>query len=631
MWCFIFENIIQGIIMIYLKGILLILTMMAVCYMAGEMLIRLLRLELKGVCCYITVGFCGLLALFQLISFPIQRMKGSLNIVLIIFVMVVVAIVSSYFLQYPLKNFKINKDNIRLKVIVILLIAFQAISCVAMYHADDDDGYYVVASSYMIETNTLETDEGVVTSGLQGSAKDRIDTATWEIFVAVLSCAFKIHPTVLAHMILPLVLIPISYMAFYSIGTKLFIDDKDCEKKTLIFLFFLSFLNLFGGYCVYSTGCFLLLRLWQGKAVFANIIMPILLRAVLEIIYGNECIKNFIYIAIILISGICVSVIGVYLLPIYYIVLGIPYIIYKIFKKKRWYKLLINATLSLVPSMIFAFIALFSVLTKHSNYMNETPYKYYDVLERTVLQGLYVPLFITSLLYCVLKSKKEQKIFFIGSTICLFSTFLNPLLSELVAQKITGVYVYWRLYWLIPIYYGIAYFMTEIIFIMKKHHIIATIAFVFIIILSGDYIFMSPYYYPYTNTYKLPNEVLEIADYINSKNGSKEKVCIFLPKPLAAKIRQYSLNFLVPVSRDSYQSDFVIPNTDIAVVDFWKYLYSEEDLDMQYVYAQFDNLDVEYWVKEDDGYIYDSDRLDFVKNIGNYQLYHYLGYDQENN
>lgn len=612
--------------MIILKGLLLILTMVIICYMIGKMLVQFFQLNIGGLCNYILSGFCALLAIFQLISFPVQRFKGSLNIVLIFFAVVVFAVAIQYLKRFGLSKVIItNKNNIKLKTVVIVLIVFQAASSIVMYHADDDDGYYVVASKYMLETNTLETDEGVVTSGIQGGTKNRIDTATWEIFIAVLSSTFRIDPTILTHMILPCILIPVSYLSFYSVAAKIFADDKNREKKALMFVFFMSFLNIFGGYCVYSTGCFLLLRIWQGKAVFANIIMPVLLRAVLEIIYGNDKLNNYIYISIILISGVCVSVIGVYLLPIYYIIVGIPFIIYKVLKKEKWYRIVGNAIISLLPSLIFAIIALVAVLTKHSDIMSEEPYKYYDVLERTLLQGFYVPLFIISLIYCLLRAKKEYKIFLIGSTICLFGTFLNPLLSDFVAQKITGVYVYWRLYWLLPIYYGIAYSMTEVMDRLKKYHIVTTVIFVFLIFISGNYIFMPPYYYRYTNIYKLPNEVLEIADCINDNKNNNEKVCVFLPKVFAAKMRQYSLEFLVPVSRESYQSDYIIPTTDIAVVDFWKYLYSEENLDMQYVYSQFDNLGVEYWVKEDDGNLYNSDSLELIKHIGDYQLYHYLG------
>ena len=615
--------------MIILKGLLIVLSIVTICYMSGKLLIQFLRLNLRGLCCYITAGFCSLLALFQLIAFPIQRLKGSLNIVLIIFAMVVVGLVISYFWLNPLKFFKINKENIILKAVVILLIIFQSSSCILMYHSDDDDGYYVVASNYMIETNSLETNEGLISSGLPGSVKSRIDTATWEIFVAILSCIFKIHPTVLAHTILPLILIPISYMAFYSIGKKLYIYNEDCEKKALTFLFFIILLNMFGGYSAYSTGCFLLLRIWQGKSVLCNIIMPALLRSVLEIIYENENTKNFVYNTIILISGVCVSAVGVYLVPIYYIVIGIPFIIYKIIKKEKWFKISLYAILSLLPSLSFALVALVAVLTKHENYMSESPWKYIDVLERTLFHGLYVPLFIISLLYCIFKSQKEQRIFFLGSTICLFITFFNPLFSEFVAQKITGVQVYWRLHWLIPIYFGIAYFMTEVTYITKNYHTIIAILCVLLIYKSGSYIFMYPYYDQYTNIYKLPNEIIEIAEYIEDKKDTDEKVCIFLPKMFSAKIRQFSLDFIVPVSRDSYQSDYIIPNTEIAVVDFWKYLYSEENLDMQYVYDQFDNLSVEYWVKDDDGNIYDSNSLHLVKQIGNYQIYYYLRHNQE--
>ena len=91
------------------------------------------------------------------------------------------------------------------------------------------------------------------------------------IFLAVLAQISSIHATVIAHTILPFLLIPLSYYVYWMIGKCLFPKSRE---QASVFLLLTAIVQMFSYYSVYTPGTFLLLRSWQGKAVLANILLP---------------------------------------------------------------------------------------------------------------------------------------------------------------------------------------------------------------------------------------------------------------------------------------------------------------------------------------------------------------------
>ena len=59
-------------------------------------------------------------------------------------------------------------------------------------------------------------------------------------------------------------------MVYALIGRNLFHGDKE---KTGYFLILVTMLTIFSGYSERTSGLFLLIRLWQGKAFLAGILL----------------------------------------------------------------------------------------------------------------------------------------------------------------------------------------------------------------------------------------------------------------------------------------------------------------------------------------------------------------------
>ncbi len=110
-------------------------------------------------------------------------------------------------------------------------------------------------------------------------------------------------------------------------------------------------------------------------------------------------------------------------------------------------------------------------------------------------------------------------------------------------MKLVGSDVYWRLYWLLPVVPLAAFLGTKLVYLAKgkgKRILIAAVCLV-LIGANGTFVFSDTYFEDRENNYKLPTEVIWVADAINqhaSENRIKRKK-ILAPSFVAVYIRIY--------------------------------------------------------------------------------------------
>ena len=93
------------------------------------------------------------------------------------------------------------------------------------------------------------------------------------------------HPAVLAHTVYPAVFFAAAYLVYHQFG-KMFFSEKKREEG--IFLLFCAVLIWFSGFSVYTAGNFQMVRIWQGKAVLASVILPFLMYLGFEIMLKEQ-------------------------------------------------------------------------------------------------------------------------------------------------------------------------------------------------------------------------------------------------------------------------------------------------------------------------------------------------------
>lgn len=261
--------------------LLIILWMMIVPFLVGALVInKLFKEKVIDLLLAIVCGAICMLAVFYILVIPMLYLKMSLNILVISWsvIMLILCGLSIAINRGKIKDaFRNSLSKIRnlsfIAVLVILLVIAQGFLAAYYQHSDADDAFFVAASATAISTDSIFQFDPY--SGLPiPFYPPRYVLAPFPIFVAVLSKVMLIHPTIISHTIFPAVLIPLSYIIWGLLGRKFF---PGRSISVFYFMLFLCVLNIFGNTSIYTNATFLLFRIWQGKSVLANIVIPAIL------------------------------------------------------------------------------------------------------------------------------------------------------------------------------------------------------------------------------------------------------------------------------------------------------------------------------------------------------------------
>ena len=116
-------------------------------------------------------------------------------------------------------------------------------------------------------------------TGLSTDLDIRHALATLPLWIAYVARMTGIHATIVAHTLLPLIFIPLTYYVFVQIGRKLFSDGS---VKLPIFLTLVSIMQIWGNISIYTNETFPDADL-AGKSVLANLILLVELWLMLEL------------------------------------------------------------------------------------------------------------------------------------------------------------------------------------------------------------------------------------------------------------------------------------------------------------------------------------------------------------
>ena len=139
--------------------------------------------------------------------------------------------------------------------------------------------------------------------------------------------------------------------------------------------------------------------------------------------------------------------------------MGLPYLI--IDRRKEIPKLILPLVLTCLPVIIYAGLAYFSVVTEQTRYL---------AMEKPSWSGSFtgavnihiLDLFLFCLAYIFLSGSRKAKLILLGGTIALFAGILNPLFTPFVSKYLSTGNVYFRLFWMIPIHFVVAFTIAEV-------------------------------------------------------------------------------------------------------------------------------------------------------------------------
>ena len=179
------------------------------------------------------------------------------------------------------------------------LLGFQLYKAAAFASFDGDDAYYVVESLLAQQADVMY--RILPYTGGSTGLDVRHALAVLPMWIAFVAVKSDIHATIVSHLVMPFVLIPLSYLVYYEIGKLLFgtkpamqgrssdgQEDSIFHRENLpIFMILMSLFQMFGNVSIYTNETFFLTRTWQGKAVAGSLVIPSLFWMFLWI-YGCE-------------------------------------------------------------------------------------------------------------------------------------------------------------------------------------------------------------------------------------------------------------------------------------------------------------------------------------------------------
>lgn len=262
-------------------------------------------------------------------------------------------------------------------LLFLALVGFQLYKALVYSSFDGDDAYYVVESLLAQQADVMY--RILPYTGGSTGLDVRHVLAVFPMWVAFVAVKSGIHATIVSHVVMPIVLIPLTYLVYYEIGKMLFAGKpsreagqaKENEKKETgkgrdknsslpgqqenlpVFMIVMAMFQIFGNVSIYTNETFFLTRTWQGKAVAGSLVIPAFLWLFLWIYDGVKKEKRadaglwILFVCVNMTAGICSSI-AVFIVSILIVVTALCLML-----AERDIKVLFKIGAACIPNVIY--------------------------------------------------------------------------------------------------------------------------------------------------------------------------------------------------------------------------------------------------------------------------------------
>ena len=298
---------------IILKGILALFWLLLVPAAIGNLFMS----KRKHICpeACLPLGYLVLFSLMEIFTLPLTFLKAPLHILTVLYggvavLLAVVGVVSVVGNKEKSQNMiSVQKRENKITfyfALALLLIICQIVMCALLAHMDADDSFFVASAT---------TD------------------------------------AIMAHVVFPAVFLVVVYMVQSLLSRCWFPNDR---KARDIYLLLVAVLSSFSAYSVYNAGDFQMVRLWQGKAILAAILIPMLVYLCLTIVMKEKAEYSWGLMLMANLSCCLVSSMGIILAPL---LIGSFAVVKLIYKKN--FTCIWKCALCCIPTLVLGLIFLY--------------------------------------------------------------------------------------------------------------------------------------------------------------------------------------------------------------------------------------------------------------------------------
>lgn len=244
------------------------------------------------------LGFLIMLGIFQLLTVPFTLAAVPFHLLANLYSVIIIIITIYAVIRYggdiwkAIHEFLLGKNwlNIIFILASAIILAQMLISMISANYIGEDDAAYIVYSNDIVYFDSI-FGYGPYTGEYVGVGVNKMTLTSWCVFIAYLSKISTIPVAIMAHTILPFILIGYAYGVYYLMARVLF---KNNYTKVGWFLIILSILHIGGNFSYYTITLRLLQCQWHGKAVVAIIVTPFLIYYVYVMNVGQVYRKEYV-------------------------------------------------------------------------------------------------------------------------------------------------------------------------------------------------------------------------------------------------------------------------------------------------------------------------------------------------
>jgi len=324
----------------------------------GMLPVRYMKEEHKSFGMVWLTGWMMMFAVFEVLTVPFIVCEASFSVAVQCYT-IVIGVLALLFLILgrsvvpaclrKLKEVRPDWGQAVMICIVLVLIALQLIFAFYMQYLDGDDSFYVATSLTSQHTDTMYRFTPYY--GANGGLDTRHALSPGPIFLAWLSEVSGIHVTIICHSYISILFLLLMYCIYGQVGNQLFPLQK---KNRWLFLLFLNIWYLFGNVSIYAAESFAYTRTWQGKAMFPNLMIPLLFLWLLYMARDEMDVGEWAMLFVIILCTIFTTSTGIFTVPI---LLLLAAVITAVVQKR--YFLILQTGACLVPSLFFGLLYLF--------------------------------------------------------------------------------------------------------------------------------------------------------------------------------------------------------------------------------------------------------------------------------
>lgn len=303
----------------------------------------------------LTCGFLTELGIFQVLFIGCYFFDTTMTCLtwLAAIILIASSVVSLIFNSKTLKS--ITYPHFDFSFCVFLLFVLYMIVLRNVQNINDGDDAFVIGNA----VTTIGNDHFYKISYYNGKSLPpnflRHLIASSPIFISFVSKVSFLHPATVAHRILGSFYLLLHSLLIYDIGSILFEEDK--KRFRGVFASLVSLITIWDFHSYYTDSTFILMRTWQGKAMFCGIAVPFVF--LLFLMIGNDEKNRWIYYivnAVLSVAAVAMTPSAVYMSMIQVMVLAIGLA----FVKKK-FSIAVKSFLSTLPLIMFGLLYIYIV------------------------------------------------------------------------------------------------------------------------------------------------------------------------------------------------------------------------------------------------------------------------------